>query len=522
MKRYFFSLRIIISATVIFAVALASAIAYLDQASRIRTLHEAQVRGELERMATLTAMAMREALWQYVPEQGESIIDSVFVANEVQMVEVLDHRGGVFAKRQRKMPPTLDDESELVEKVLPIERNGTAIGQLRIVISTSGHQQKWKEAQETFLRGVSVVLFIAVIITLFVLQWGLVRPIKALVRESQRIAKGDLHHPIPPLLLTELGTLAGSMETTRLSLLKLISELEERNLKLNEANEQLEARVADRTRTLEQTLAQLRYTQGEMIQSEKLASLGRVVAGVAHELNTPIGNALTVASTVASHLDNLNIELRSGTLRKSTLMQVTENSRQAMDIFLRNIEKAAQLVTSFKQVAVDQASDQRRAFDLAQVATEVLSTVHPAIKKANCQVETDFQSDLICDGYPGSFGQVLSNLVVNALVHGYPGGGGGLIRVAVKNSDLSGFVNLTVSDDGEGMTVDVVNKIFDPFFTTKLGTGGSGLGMNIVQGLVVRTLGGTVSVQSAPSQGTTIRVQFPMLAPTHAAKSDAT
>ena len=274
MKRYFFSLRIIISATVIFAVALASAIAYLDQASRIRTLHEAQVRGELERMATLTAMAMREALWQYVPEQGESIIDSVFVANEVQMVEVLDHRGGVFAKRQRKMPPTLDDESELVEKVLPIERNGTAIGQLRIVISTSGHQQKWKEAQETFLRGVSVVLFIAVIITLFVLQWGLVRPIKALVRESQRIAKGDLHHPIPPLLLTELGTLAGSMETTRLSLLKLISELEERNLKLNEANEQLEARVADRTRTLEQTLAQLRYTQGEMIQSEKLASLG--------------------------------------------------------------------------------------------------------------------------------------------------------------------------------------------------------------------------------------------------------
>jgi two-component system NtrC family sensor kinase len=519
MKRYWFSLRIIISVTVIFAVALASAIAYVDQASRIRALHETQIRGELERMATLTAMAMREALWQYVPEQVESIIDSVFVAKEVQMVEVLDHRDGVFAKRQRNAVPSSDDEGELVEKVLPIERNATAIGQLRIVISTSGYQQKWKDAQETFLRGVGVVLLIAVIITLVVLQWGLVRPIKALVRESQLIAQGDLRHPIQSLMLTELGTLAMSMETTRLSLQKLISELEERNVRLNEANELLEARVAERTRTLEQTLEQLRYTQGEMIQSEKLASLGRVVAGVAHELNTPIGNALTVASTVASHLENLNAELSTGTLKKSTLMQVTENSRQALSIFLRNIEKAAQLVTSFKQVAVDQASDQRRSYDLAQVATEVLSTVHPAVRKANCQVETDFQDSLICDGYPGSVGQVLSNLVVNALVHAYPGGAGGLIRVSVKAADVAGYVNLLVSDEGEGMTPEVVNKIFDPFFTTKLGTGGSGLGMNIVQGLVVRTLGGTVSVHSAPSKGTTIRVQFPLVAPMPGAKS---
>jgi signal transduction histidine kinase len=513
MKRYIFSLRTIISGTVIIAVALASAIAYLDQAARIRALHETQVRGELERMATLTAMAMREALWQYVPEQGDSIIDSVFVAKEVQVVEVLDHRGSVFAKRERDGLQTLKQEQELVQKVLPIERNAASIGQLRIVISTGGYQQKWEDAQETFLRGVGVVLIIAIIITLVVLQYGLIRPTKALVRESRRIADGDLRHPIRPVLLTELGTLARSMETTRQSLLKLISELEERNLKLNEANEFLEVRVADRTKTLEQTLEQLRITQNEMIQSEKLASLGRVVAGVAHELNTPIGNALTVASTVAGHIETLSAELSSGTLKKSTLIQVTENSRQALDIFLRNIEKAAQLVTSFKQVAVDQASDQRRNFDLAQVASEVLSTVQPAIKKANCHVETDLQGSLQCDGYPGSVGQVLSNLVVNALVHGYPKGDGGQIRVSVKNGEIAGCVVLSVSDDGEGMTPEVIQKIFDPFFTTKLGTGGSGLGMNIVQGLVVRTLGGTVTVQSAPGKGTTIQVQFPKVAP---------
>jgi len=162
---------------------------------------------------------------------------------------------------------------------------------------------------------------------------------------------------------------------------------------------------------------------------------------------------------------------------------------------------------------LDQAIDQRRNFYLAQVSSEVLSTVQTAIKKANCHVETDLQSSLQCDGYPGSVGQVLSNLVVNSLVHGYPKGEGGQIRVSVKNAETPGFVVLSVSDDGEGMTPEVVQKIFDPFFTTKLGTGGSGLGMNIVQGLVVRTLGGTVTVQSAPGKGTTIQVQFPKVAP---------
>jgi two-component system NtrC family sensor kinase len=245
-----------------------------------------------------------------------------------------------------------------------------------------------------------------------------------------------------------------------------------------------------------------------MIESEKLASLGRVVAGVAHELNTPIGNALLGVTTLESDLEALQIELASGAMRRSSLGSFVTRAQEGLNLSHNNLQRAAHLIADFKQVAVDQTSDQRRRFDLAEVSAEILNMLQPTLRKTACVVERDLPAGLVCDSFPGGYGQVLTNLVLNAMNHAFEPGAPGHIRVQI-GAVGDDQVEMVVSDDGMGMDENVRSRIFDPFFTTKMGRGGTGLGMNIVHGIVTRVLKGQVTVTSAPGQGTQIRVVLP-------------
>jgi signal transduction histidine kinase len=236
-----------------------------------------------------------------------------------------------------------------------------------------------------------------------------------------------------------------------------------------------------------------------------------VVAGVAHELNTPIGNALMVASTIQSELEDLNKELASGTMRRTALGSFIERAGEGLTLSMSNLQRAALLISDFKQVAVDQTSDQRRTFDLAEVTSEILNMLQPSMRKSGCEVHKHLMPDLECDGFPGRYGQILTNLVVNASIHAFEPGRAGRITVSIAPvGDDS--VELVVADNGMGMTEAVRARIFDPFFTTKMGRGGTGLGMNIVHGIVTRVMGGQITVQSAPAEGSRIRVVFPRVA----------
>ena len=517
LRRYLFSLRTVIVFAVTAGVFLSGVIAYLDFASRARGEHIAAIDVEIGRLADLTSLSMREPLWQFSPQQAESILDSVFVNPDVLSIEVVDHKDRMFVSRKRspQSSPQGDESEKSLRKVQEIKREGALVGHISVTMSTAGYVQKLEAARSQYIRTTVIVLAGSLCIILIALHWGLVRPVRRLVNASMLIAQGQLDTPIQRVYSTELATLAGTLETTRRALLRLFADVESRNKSLADANENLEMRVAERTQSLEAAMASLKRAQDEIIQSEKLASLGRVVAGVAHELNTPIGNALTVATTIAAHLDDLQKEIASGTLRKSTLTLVTEKSQEGIAIFVSNVERAAQLISNFKQVAIDQTSDQRRAFDLAHVTTEVLSTLAPAVRKAHCELVVELEPDVQCDSYPGSYGQVLTNLVMNALLHGYPDTPGGVIRVQVRKESAD-HVSLTVIDTGQGMTEDVRQRVFDPFFTTKLGSGGSGLGMNIVYGIVTHALGGTVTVQSKLGEGARITVTFMAVASANA------
>jgi len=278
-----------------------------------------------------------------------------------------------------------------------------------------------------------------------------------------------------------------------------------------EQNLGLEQHVAERTRDLQETLARLEQAQASLVQSEKLAALGDLVAGIAHELNTPIGNAVMLASTLSDQERAFREQMAAG-LSRAALQRFVDAVREGSDVLLRSLQRAAELISSFKQVAVDQASYQRRRFTLDEVTREIALTLQPRLRHSPASLEVSIAPGITLDSYPGPLGQVLMNLIQNALLHAFEGRDSGRIRIESQLA-APGFVLLRVGDDGNGIAPANLSRIFDPFFTTRLGQGGSGLGLHIVYNLVTGLLGGAISVHSTPEQGTVFELALPLTAP---------
>ena len=276
-------------------------------------------------------------------------------------------------------------------------------------------------------------------------------------------------------------------------------------------NEALEARVVARPAELAAALDTLRQTQDDLIQSEKLASLGSMVAGVAHELNTPIGNAVTVSSTLAERAAELRSLLESPSIRRSELVQGLTGVVEMAGLVDRSVNRAAALIASFKQVAMDQVSERRRSFDLREVVEENLAALRPSLRHKQVTIHNHVPAGLQCDSFPGPLGQVLTNLVQNAVLHGFAARDEGDIEVRAKSDGR--MVEFVVADNGEGMDTATAVRVFEPFFTTKLGKGGSGLGLAICHRLVTTILAGDIRVVATPGAGAQFIVRFPARTP---------
>lgn len=256
----------------------------------------------------------------------------------------------------------------------------------------------------------------------------------------------------------------------------------------------------------------LQLTQSKLVEQEKLAALGSLVAGVAHELNTPIGNGLLMASTMLEMNRQFLKQVQSNQLRRSDLEKFCENASVSSDLMMRNLTNAANLVSSFKQIAVDQTSDQRRTFDLLNFCEEVVLTLSNRIKREGHEPQIKVEAGLELDSYPGSLGQVLSNLIINAMVHGLHEKQNGIISIIGRAYGASNIM-LTVEDNGQGIARENIDHIFEPFFTTRLGKGGSGLGLHICYNMVSSVLGGSITVESEVGQGARFIIILPKVAP---------
>jgi signal transduction histidine kinase len=263
--------------------------------------------------------------------------------------------------------------------------------------------------------------------------------------------------------------------------------------------------------TLEMTLRDLRAAQSQLVQSEKMASLGQLVAGVAHELNTPIGNALVTATVLESSAKEVREQMLKGELRKSTLVDYFERSVPMTELLARSCMRAADLIASFKQVAVDQTSERRRSFNLQALVVDNVAALRPGFRNSEWQIVLSVPDSIICDSYPGPLGQVITNVVQNAAIHAFEGRHAGVLSISAKEQDEN--VELVIEDNGKGMDEETLKRIFEPFYTTRLGQGGSGLGMSIVMNIVTGIIGGKLEVQSTPGQGTRLIIIFPRVAP---------
>ena len=262
----------------------------------------------------------------------------------------------------------------------------------------------------------------------------------------------------------------------------------------------------------EAALRHLRETQNSLIEAEKLAALGRLVAGVAHEVNNPVGISLTVASSLERKTAMFAEEVARGDLRRSSLNEFVETSRSAAAQLVGNLNRAAELIQSFKQVAADRSYSDQRTFNLADLTDQVVMSLRPGIRKQNLTLTVECQPNLVMDSYPGPYGQVLTNLFLNSVAHAFPGGVAGEVSIKVHEHG-DDHVEVLFADNGSGMTSDIRKRAFDPFFTTRRNDGGTGLGLHIVYSIVTSRLGGQIHLQSEAGKGTQVQMILPRVAP---------
>jgi signal transduction histidine kinase len=369
-------------------------------------------------------------------------------------------------------------------------------------------RQREQKAQETFDRTLTsisrkvlsiAVIFLGIIITAGVLIALSIRlPLQQILAAMHAITTGDYDRQVQGTnAKDEVGAMARAVEVFR-------------------ENAVAKRKTEDELRTskekAEGALLELNAAQQNLIDAERLAALGGLVAGVAHEVNNPIGISLTVASSFARRAEMFEAELRSdGQLRRSQLEEFVRSSRDAAQQLVGNLHRAGELIQSFKQVAVDRSHAERRQFSLSESTDQIVASLRPVLKKAAITLSVDVPEGLVIDGYPGSYGQILTNLFLNAANHAFADGRSGAISISARprgNDD----VEIIFADNGAGMTPDVQRQAFDPFFTTRRNEGGTGLGLHIVYNLVTQQLGGRMMLDSRLGQGTTFRIIMPRAA----------
>ncbi|MCW8887330.1 MAG: ATP-binding protein [Motiliproteus sp.] len=280
-------------------------------------------------------------------------------------------------------------------------------------------------------------------------------------------------------------------------------------------NRKLESRVKERTADLEQSLERTKQAQEQLIQAEKLAALGSMVAGVAHEINTPLGNCVLAASNLKDTVDEVLDAVESGVVNKQNFIHNMEQLRSGFELLNTNLTRSADMVGRFKKVAVDQSHEERRDFNMLSLVEDTIAAMSPRLKRGKCQVNLSVPDNIEMDSFPGDFSQILMNLMVNSLVHGYREQPGGKIDIAIKRNGSE--LDIEYQDHGRGLTEEASQRLFEPFFTTNRERGGTGLGMAIIHNLISHRLGGSIQLTSKVGEGIRFKIITPVVAPAGAA-----
>jgi len=397
------------------------------------------------------------------------------------------------------------------------------VGKVVIVFSLRSIHKNLVEARINYIFIVIITIVILDIVVALLLYFLVTKPLNILTKSAQQIASGKFIEVIDVKSKDEIGFLSENIIKMSKHLKTNFFEIQENNKKIEEMNAHLEDMVAKRTEELNSSLQiqyrlndalidstkQLEDRTKELIRSEKLAALGRLVAGVAHEINTPIGIGVTASSLLEKKTNDYFELYKNNQLKRSDLDVYLGICVESSKLILSNLSRASELIKSFKQVAVDQSTDEKRKFLIKEYLNEILLSLKPKIKKTKHKILVNCSDRLEIDSYPGLFSQIVTNFIINSLIHGFTEDMEGeiIFDFNIENN----FFIFEYSDNGKGIPKEYLNKIYEPFFTTKRNDGGTGLGLHIVYNIVTQKFGGTIECYSDLGKGVKFIIKMPLI-----------
>lgn len=420
----------------------------------------------------------------------------------------------MFHRIEELQKPMLIDG--VLEIISPVTWNGEIIGYTYLRVTTQSLEKSTIDISLGSALVVSLVLVLSFFLTLR-LQRPLTEPIHNLINVVHIIAqKKDYSQRAEKTRVRELDVLARAFNT-------MLERIQAHNQKQKDAENEyrnlaatLEETVHQRTQALKeanqeliQTLEKLHQFQRQMVENEKMASLGDMVAGVAHEVNTPIGLGVTASTMMLDRLAQIQKDFENKALKASSLEKFIVEGEENLNIIYRNLNRAAELISSFKQVAVDQTSENAREFGFTQLIDEVLLSLRPSLRSYAHEINVDCDPNLYIETKAGPINQIMINLIMNSVIHGFENREFGHINIAARLIDNC-QLQINYSDDGNGIPEHIRKRIFDPFVTTKRGQGGSGLGMHLVYNLVTQALNGSIILESEEGSGVKFTITFPV------------
>ncbi|RVU39945.1 HAMP domain-containing histidine kinase [Rheinheimera riviphila] len=487
-------LLVVITVILVSCQLLMSGFYWVTNAQKLQQAHQQH----LQQLQITLGQTIAIDVWNFNPGSLEVLLKPYLNDEAIKAITVRD-----MQQNQLTLPRTAGNPAPATARssqplFLTIAGNNEQIGQLQIIDDiTYIHQELRQNLQRQFTELLIMLVLLAIGLT-FTLHLLVLRPLC------------KLHHAL-------MEAIQNKTDTVQNPLLGLHDEFEEVAAGMVALSDRLSgdmqqilqsqtALMAAKEKT-EQALQDLKQTQEALLQSEKQASLGALVSGVAHEVNTPLGIIITSVTCMHEQLHRIHKDMTAGKLTRQVLQDNVSSLLEAAQLITHNADRASQLVTNFKLLAKEQSTEAERSFDLSAYLTEVLQSLQPQLAKAHIELQMQLEPKITLVGMPGLFHQVLSTMVSNVIQHAYPRGEGGYCKVELYRQNQ--FLMLALSDGGQGIEHDQLKHVFDPFYTTQLGTGTSGLGLAIVHRIVRSNLCGQISVQSREQEGTRFEIQIP-------------
>ncbi|MEH6626424.1 MAG: ATP-binding protein [Motiliproteus sp.] len=464
--------------------------------------------------------SLASSLWKLDQDQIGIQLDGIMKLPDIGFTSITE----IVANKEESVFYRGNKASEFpIFRQFELFYNQTLVGRLEVGATLDNVYDRLLKKFLVILGSQAIKTFLVSICILVIVHLLVVRHLNSLSRYTQHLDLDNLDNelqlekaPKPQDQSDAIDQLANTIREMRNNIRTQLNGKKQAQEQLQQLNEELEQRVQYRTATLKHTndrlssaLQELTATKDKLVESEKMAALGELVAGVAHEINTPVGNSLTSSSLINDLAEDFKNNLKQGTLTQVSADEFSRDICEASQLISINLQRASTLITSFKQIAVDQGNEQTRPFNLSENLQQAISLLKPEIDKSNCKIDINCDTGLRMVSYPDSLIQVYNNLISNSIIHGFESKGDGLINIDIERN--GGNILIHYRDNGRGIPEQIKHRIFNPFVTGKRGAGGgSGLGTHLVYNLITQLLNGSIECVSTEGQGAGFEIVIPV------------